>query len=468
MQNDKSKSELRSTMEISTREGIFAQIYGTLAAPGSIFLTKFAVMLGATPFQFSLMAAIGQLSQIFQPLGVMLTRNLTSRKNIVIKFASASRALSFLFGFLPFMFINSSAMWIMLLIYFFSTSLGAVGGNAWIAWIADMVPLRIRGRFFSRRSQYLMVAGLLTGYTMSAFIDMYAQNPGFIAKALLSLISNASVFSAQNLTYAFLAIFCFGTIIGLLGLRILKKQPERQKSIERESFREMLITPLQDKNFRKLLLYAFWWMFAVGIGAPFWGPFLIQKLNVSLVEIQLYGTISTFASIAALRPWGFIIDRFGNKTAMRFSLLLGGMNPMLWLFVTPDSYWLIFVEAFTSGIMWSGAGIVATNFVLAIAPKGKQQIYSGIFGAFSGIAMTITMLMSGIFLPAPREIFGLHLEPEQVLFGLTGLARWSTQIPLTWIHEPHGKPVRAALYFYIQFALFRIADIAGWVKRKRK
>lgn len=37
--------------------------------------------------------------------------------------------------------------------------------------------------------------------------------------------------------------------------------------------------------------------------------------------------------------------------------------------------------------------------------------------------------------------------PEQVLFALTGFARWSAQIPLTWIVEARSRPVGEALYY---------------------
>ena len=80
--------------------------------------------------------------------------------------------------------------------------------------------------------------------------------------------------------------------------------------------------------------------------------------------------------------------------------MLGGFNPMIWLFVTPHNYKVLYLEAITSGIMWAGAGLVATNFVLSIAPNERRQLYSGVSGAFSGLAMMITMLVSGISLPA--------------------------------------------------------------------
>jgi len=460
-------STIRQTVKISIAEGIFAQIYASLAAMGSIFITKFAVMLNAMPYHFGILAAIGQLSQVFQPIGVAITRKMSKRKDIAVELITTGRILTFLFGLLPFIISREIAIWVFLLIIFIGTSLQAIGGNIWIAWISDIVPLRMRGRFFSWRSQYLLIAGLITGYIAGMFIDSFSPKPGSVLEPVINYFSKFEIFDPRNLPYGFLIIFSLATVVGFVSGRILNLQPERVKKIENETLQEMFLTPLKDRNFQKLLLYGFWWMLAIGIGAPFWGPFMIKKLGMSLVEIQIYGTISALTSLFALRPWGVIIDRFGNKTAMRYALLLGGFNPMLWLFVKSHNYWLVYFEAATSGIMWSGAGIIGVNFVLSIAPDEKKQVYSGIFGALSGLSIMITMLISGLLLPPPMKILGLSLEPEQVLFGLTGLARWSTQIPLFWVEEKKAKPVAAVLHYLQEFASVRLTQFAEWIFRRR-
>jgi MFS family permease len=260
----------------------------------------------------------------------------------------------------------------------------------------------------------------------------------------------------------------FAAIFGLVGARILMLQPEHAKAVETESFRAIVAEPFRDSNFRRLLMYGFWWMLAVGIGGPFWGPFMIKHLNMPLVNIQIYGTIQTVAALVALRPWGLLVDRFGNKTAMRIAIVMGGINPIVWIFATPESHWFLYLEAATSGVMWAGAGIVATNFVLAIAPDARRQIYSGIFGAFSGVAMMITLLASGVFLPASTTLLGLHLQPEQVLFGLGGLLRWSTQIPLSWVHEPRAPSVGSLVGYAREYAKAQMAHLEGRHPRRKE
>lgn len=429
-------------VRISIAEGIFGQIFNSLSGPGSVFLTKFAIMINATSLQFGILAAIGQISLVFQPLGAIITRRREKRKGVVLNLLFAGRGIALFYGIIPFFFLSGNTISVFLLLFFLSVSLSAVADNAWIAWISDMIPRRVRGRFFSARSRYLMLTAIIVSCAFGFFIDL------FIEGASSGRLSG--IFTHEHLPYGFAIIFFTATVAGILGLSVLSRQPEKMKRIEEEGFAEMFVQPLRDSNFRKFLFYDCWWMFAVGIGAPFWQPFMMKKLNMSLFEVQIYGSINIISSMVVLGFWGRLIDAYGNKTAMRLIILLGGLNPMVWLFVSAHNYTILYLEAITSGMMWGGAGLVGMNFVLSVAPKERKQVYAGVSGAFSGVAMMTTMLISGAFLPSPLEIEGLHLEPEQVLFALTGIARWSAQIPLSWIHEPRSRPVGHAIASFIR------------------
>lgn len=438
-------SGLGTIFHISVVSGIFGQIFNALCGAGSAFLTKFAIMLNATPIHFAILSAIGQISQIFQPLGAFVTKRRTKRKRIVISLQLMGYCVALCFGILPFIFSDMNAIYVFLFLFFLSVSLLSIANNVWIGWITDIIPLRVRGRYFSVLSQYVMITGVGVGIGFSLFIDYFSVS---VSQKITE--ESYYFFKPQNLPIGFSIIFVVAVIAAFLRLGILSRLPEKEKRIEEEGTARMFFLPLRDGNFRKFLFFNCWWMLAVGIGAPFWQPFMLQKLSMSLFEVQIYGGINIVAAIVVLRLWGRIIDGYGNQTAMRLIIMLGGFNPMVWLFVTPHNYYILYLEAITSGVMWAGAGLVATNFVLSIAPDEKRQLYSGISGALSGFAMVITVLASGLFLPQRLVIGGIYLEPEQVLFGLTGIARWSAQIPLSSVRERKSRPVTEAIAFFIR------------------
>ncbi len=439
------EGDLRKIFRISVLSGIFGQVFGVLAGAGSAFLTKFAILLNAAPVHFGILAAIGQISQIFQPIGSFVTKRRTRRKGVVLALLFIGYAVAICFGVLPFVFPQGTAIYAFLLLFLTSVAFLSIANNAWIGWITGILPSRVRGRFFSILSQYMMITSVAIGIVFSIFIDSFAppNSPDGGAES-------GAFFAPEGMPIGFAIVFLVAAAAGFGGVAILSRLPEREKRVEEGDAMRMFLLPFREGNFRKYLLFTCWWMLAVGIGAPFWQPFMLQKLGMSLFEVQLYGGMNIVAAVLVLRIWGRILDRYGNKTAMRIIIVLGGFNPMIWLFVNPQNYHILYLEAITSGTMWAGAGLVATNFVLSIAPDEKRQIYSGISGAFSGLAIVMTMLASGLLLPPPFRVGDISLHPEQVLFGLSGIARWSAQIPLSFVRDRKTGAVGEAIAFFIR------------------
>lgn len=441
-----SNSLIRKAYRTSIAEGIFAQVYGNLAQIGSSFVTKLMVILGASPLHYSLLSAFGQVSAIWQPLGVALTHRLKQRKTACVWITAAGRFLSLFLGVALLFRIPQQGIAFVLALMFFSAGLQAMGANIWIAWISDLIPLSIRGRFFSRRNQILLSIGLAVSYVLSFHVDLFDSAKGGFKQFYLGLLGAQGFFTHQNQSFFLAGIYVFATLIGLLGLVILARQPERPLRLQStQGLLSRYREPFKDKNFRLLLVFGMWWMLAVGVGSPFWGPYMLKKLSMSLFEMQLYGTLHTAASLLSFNFWGRFIDRFGNKSAMKICVALGGLNPMFWLFTSSGNYSILWLEGAISGFMWAGTGIITTNFVLSIAVRGKEQVYSGLYAALTGSAMMLSTLASGIFYPASLNLGYLVLEPEQVTFGLGGIMRWLSFIPLLFVVERRSIPLRKAL-----------------------
>jgi len=458
----KTENDLKKDMRISVVEGIYAQFCSTLTGVASNFITKTAVLLNATNIQFSLLSAIAQICQFFQLYAVLHNQKVESRKKPCVLFAFWGRLLCLFIGF-SFVITNPKVAFLFFLVLLFtSVALQTVSNNMWIAWMSDLIPKRIRGRFFSRRMQIHLVSGFLIGYLFSFFIDMFESTTGSWKHNLLQKMNIIQFFQVNNLPYALTLIFIIGTGLGLYGLTKLYNQGERviKKSISKDF---SIYEPLLNSDFRKLLRFGLWWMFAIGIGSAFWGPFMIKVLKLSLVQMQLYGMIQTIGMLVAFRFWGKLIDKFGNKTVMKICVFIGAINPCLWLFFTETSYSLIWIEAFSSGVMWSGANLVTFNFVLSIAPRGKEQHWSALYSALTGFMMLSTILLSGFLYPSKIVIGNLTLLPEQVLFGLTGIFRLSAEIPLYFVNEPRSIPLRKTIGLVPEYVAAKIIKFKDMV-----
>jgi len=459
---EKAESRISIVYRKSITEGAFAQVYGNLAMIGSSFITKLLVIMGASPLQYSMLSAIGQLSAIWQPLGVAFSHHIGQRRWPCVWITLIGRFLTLFLG-AALLFPNQrEGIWFLLVLLFFSAGFQATGANLWIAWISDLIPLKIRGRFFSRRNQILLSIGLVFSYIISFHVDLFEASGSGLKAGYRALLHAEHFFVPQNQALFLAFVFVFASIIGIIGLSFLALQPERRRAKrDHQSLRQVFLEPLQDKNFRLLLVFGAWWMLAIGVGSPFWGPFMLKKLQMGLFEVQLYNTLHMGASLVAFSFWGKFIDRFGNKSAMKICVILGAINPALWLFVSASNYGILWFEDFGSGFMWAGAGIITTNFVLSIAPKRKEQAYSGIYAATTGVFMMSSSLASGIFYPEALNLGFRILEPEQVVFGVGAVLRLMALIPLALVREYKSVPLRKAL-------AFTMARIIGWRFRGEK
>lgn len=442
------QSELRETFRISITEGVYSQVYTSLAGPGSVFLTKLLVMLGASSIQFGILSATGQIFLVLMPLGILVTRKLTLHKSATVGWAVAGRALTPLLGLIPLFFSDRISLTAVLAVFALSTALLAVSANIWAGWMARMVPLRVRGRFFAKRNAVLLAFGLSSAFLIGLLVDNFSSDH-------------------DSLKLVMAGLFFIAGIVGLIGLKILARQPEKPTEPFDQSTVELFREPFRDKNFKRLCLFGGWWMLAVGIGAPFWQPFMIEVLHMGVTEMLLYGMTMTIGSILTLKYWGRFIDRYGNIAAMKLAICIGAVVPFVWLFVTPSNVWIIFLEALLAGSMWGCVGIVTANLVLAIAPENKAQIYSGLFGAFCGTGMMITMLASGLFMPGSLTIFGKSLHPMQVLFLITAFARLSALIPLSKVEEPNAVPLNAVLGQLRLWSKVRLFNLKITLSRER-
>jgi len=421
---------------ISVIEGVFAQIYGNLGNIGSNFITKFMVLLSASPLQFSVLSALGQVAAVFQPLGVALMQRLKRRKRVCVAITAAGRFLTFFLGAALLFASPRAGIVFLLALLFVSAALQAVGSNIWIAWVSDLIPIGIRGRFFARRNQILVFSGLVAGYILSYGTDLFETGGGALRNFLGRWLDPEVLFTPRNQAWWLAGIFVLAGIIGFIGLLILSRQPDRKRSLQEQmSLKRKFSEPLKNRNFRLLLAFGVWWMLAIGVGSAFWGPFMLKKLQMSMFQMQLYGSLHMGASLLSYSFWGRFIDRWGNKRAMLICVLLGGLNPMFWLFMTPANHSILWFEGLLSGAMWAGNAVVTTNFVLAIAGKGREQTYSALYGAVGGVAMMASTLLTGAFFPQPLQIGARLLEPEQVVFGIGGILRWLSLIPLLAVAE---------------------------------
>ncbi|MEN9359427.1 MAG: putative rane protein [Verrucomicrobiota bacterium] len=437
---------LKETVYWSTWDGVFFQMYFALSSVGTAFITAYCLELGMADHELTLLAAASQsvlLCQLFGARVSMQARSY-SRRRLVMILAGLSRLSMAMLALLPFVLPRDFAFPAVLLVIVISGICQAVAANIWTAWISDSVPKGIRGRFFARRSFMTNLAGVAIGFAGGLLLDWYDGKPGSLGASLADLSGwrGDQVFSSRM--HLFLLILSSATVFSVVSLIFLSRQPERASHPPpQEALEDPYSLAFRQGSFRRLLALGAVWSFAIGIGSQFWSPYMQRELQMTLVEQQIYGLISLGGMLCSLPFWGKAIDRFGNRPAMCLGIILGFLNPMYWLFVSKESHGLLFVEALTSGISWACINLCQMNFVLSLTGPRERQAAAGIYAALCGLFQMAGVLVSGWLMPERETfLFGMSLDPYQVLFLITGCCRLAALLPLLAIAETGSRSLR--------------------------
>ncbi|MFC1543610.1 MFS transporter, partial [Candidatus Neomarinimicrobiota bacterium] len=277
-------------MRLSSMEGAFSQAHIILT--GGIFLTALALSLGAQPWHLGFLAAVPHLTQIFQLIGAYLVEATGRRKLIALFGAGISRLLWIGIPLLYLMSNPHAAMAWFLVIVTVSSSLGLVAGNAWTTWMADLIPERLRGRYFGFRH------GVMAAVTIT-----------------VSMIGGIWLEWGSNLfgdSVALTLIVVFASLSGLIGMVLLGKQPDIPRPLERRApvVRDLLLSPMKNREFRRSIQFFLAWNVAIGFTAAFFNVHMIQELGISFITIGIFQSINPFLGIFMFKRWGRIIDRF--------------------------------------------------------------------------------------------------------------------------------------------------------------
>lgn len=432
-------------MRASVCEGLFGQIFLNLAGAWSAFVTALALSLGAGNRAFGLIFAAGPVIAFSQVLGpILLPLFGGSRRRLVIAASAVARGIIFLVPAVLLWIEPETALVLFIVCFLASQVFTGVMTSVWTSWIGAIVPERIRGRFLGKRTQLMMALGIVVAFAASVLKDLSVPGgetglTGFF-RALFGVAGG--LWGAGGERYAYFIIFTFAGIAGVASTLLLLRQRDRPAPVVRFSFR-LLVEPLRDGRFRRLMYFFGWWWFAASFGAPFWQPFYLEVLRMSLTAVQIYNSLLIIAMAATAALWGRLLDRFGNKPVFRGLILMATLNSFVYLFMRPDLYWWVWIEAVTSGAMWGGAMVATTNIIIRLSPEAKRDNYVAVYAVVAGACGLVATVGSGQFvamLPHYVSLGGWQLLNMKVAFLIATVLRFVSHVPMYLVKEPRAVP----------------------------
>ncbi|MCX6012036.1 MAG: MFS transporter [Chloroflexi bacterium] len=386
--------KVKKALRAATLEGM---AYGVFHGFGNNYITAFAVAIQTNNLQIGILCSlpgfIASLAQLFDNQLISLFK---SRKAVILVFALCQGLM--LIPMLMLAFFTTNQSWLLILFVIIYSIFGAVCAPAWGSIMADLVPDKLRGKYFSNRGS------LSTATNIIAFMGA-----GLILKAAGKTDLNGFIF--------IFSIAIGARLISWLLLTRLYEVPLQDKPAAKAKPHEF-VGHLLSTNLGKYMIFLFLMSFVVNIASPYFTVYQLRDLKFDYVTFAILETISSIVTVIALTHWGRAADKVGNWKMVRFSALCIPFVPLLWIFSKAPIY-IGIIQAF-SGFAWAGYNLCTVNYLYDATTPENRIKYLAYFNAGNGLCAGLGALIGGYLAPHMPYTFGNQIL---TLFVISGILR---------------------------------------------
>ena len=382
-EDDLTRQQMKIGMRWLNIHGVTVQSMIALQGGGP-FLASFVLALGASNYEIGLITSIAFIGEFMQVPGLFLLKTVMKRRAIAVITGLIYRLLWALIIFTPFLFAKRGVTFVITCLIA-SALVSGLMTPAWNSLIREIIPRKIMGRFFSRRLMYSSAAAIALTLAGGYFIDTWEK------------------YSPDTTRYAYSVLFSIGLAAGIVSVYAISRLPERTMIVEKSTtMMELLLSPVQDENFRRLLSFTGAWTFAVNLASPFFIVYMLKRLELSLTMVTTLTITSQVINLIFLRIWGRMVDRFSNKSVLAVSGPLFILSFLGWIFTTmPEKHGYTLIILFgiyiINGISMAGVSAATATIAMKLAPEGLAHGYLTTYGLVGAATGAIAPLVGGVF-----------------------------------------------------------------------
>jgi MFS family permease len=429
-------------------DALASEAMGTLTT--GVFLVGFAVALGAGNFAIGVLAAVPFCVQLLQIPAVLLVERFRARRAISVWSTGFGR--TFLLGAALAPLLGSSfsvvALIVSLAIY---QAMAAIAGCAWNSWMRDLVPSSQYGRFFGRRTMATTALSITLALLGGVLVDSWKR------------------YVPSHTVFGYSILFAIAAIVGFVGVYLLHITPDPPMAPAQKMANPftLLLEPLREANFRRLIIFLSSWNFAANLAAPFFTVYMLKSLGYPMTTVLALTIGSQLANLAALGLWGTLSDRFSNKAVLEIAAPLFLVCTFAWTFtglawVQPMVLYLLIVIHVLMGIATAGVGLASGNIAMKLSPAGQATAYLAANSVISACFAAAAPILGGLFADyfaahqltiaftwtgAEKDVTVqvLNFQSWTFYFGMTCVLGLYALHRLSFVEEPSGTTDRLAL-----------------------
>ena len=308
-----------------------------------------------------------------------------------------------------------------------------VGVVALWAWIGNIVPGRVRGRFIGRRE------ALLNAFQVAAMIVSGWGNLRW--KEYCNEIG-----TPEHIWYGYSVSAALGALLMSAAVWPLFQADDRNVRNLRATnspsigLREIL-APFCDRNFRRFLVYGIWFSFSNGIANL---PILIYRMYVLKISYGLHllldGTSQGVQSLI-MPGCGRALDRWGGVPVLTVCQILVALALVFYLLASPSHWWWV-IGAYVLWVAYAGINTAMPKLMLSFSTPEHHAAYSAAWFATLHMAYGITIILGGLLFDFSKDVAAKMFPPEwqmdhfKVIFALGLILRISAAFWAARIREP--------------------------------
>jgi hypothetical protein len=460
---------LRRSLRLVTAAWMFGIVW--ISTIGGSQMTYFQKLLGLGDFEFGLCHGIALAASLLQLVSTRVIERTGVRKYQFIVYATFSRLMWLAIAAIPLVFRpgSAAATWVFIGLFAAWAAPMHLSVPAWQNWMGDMIPRRIRGRYFANRRVWTIPIQIVTVIAIGLILNQLVRKDA--AGEIVTPINMANQPDLLGALCVMLAIGAvFGTIDILLFLRLREVASPalaRPAGGRDEPFLPALlrglaqpfravVTSLKDRSFAHFALYSASITFAAALAMPFFQRNALENLKYTPLACNLTFVVgSSLAALAMMWAYGRLLDRWGRRPMLLLCTALVSLSPLGWFFIPVGApMWVAYViggaTAAVGGAMWSGIDLARFNMILNISQGTGRSRYlaaAAVFTAFGGLAGgtlggTAAEALSFMSVEAePLRVGPFRWTNWHATFLMSSIMRASSLIWLIGMPDPGARPL---------------------------
>jgi len=341
---------LRPALRLSVLDGIaFAFMVGI----GESFLVADAVRLLASTTEQGLVVTLPLFVGALGPLiALRYLGRIPRRKPHVVASVAAQAAVWFLLAWLDHAGGNDPLVLITLAAFY--QLFGQSSGASWTSWMGDVVPRRLRGRYFGRRNRWIYLSTCLGVLCGGALLERFEPTP-----------------DALDAGRGFALLYLLAGLARLGSVLCLWLTPEPAYAGLAPAARALgfLRTARGTRAWRALVFSGALYL-SVYVASPFFTPFMLQELGFAYWEYTLATLAIVLFKVLFVPAWGRVIDSHGAHAVFVLAAFLTAVVPLPWLWAD-GVVWAVVAQAF-SGLAWAGYEVSLLALLFESSYRGTR------------------------------------------------------------------------------------------------